>query len=234
MVNVFSFCLYGPPNPRYYPVAMIQNINLIGTHFPGWKVYIYTGPDVDPEFLDQIALYSNVVVRPTGLYGDANMIERFKAIDEPDVGVMFVRDADSRVHWRDRWAIRDFLSRPQFLVHAIRDKVVHTTELMGGLWGMRKIVGFSITEHHEYFKKTPVDYNFGVDQTFLTTVIYPRVREFTLAHIGGSAPSYKGETVIRFPFLHSDSFFCGRTEDLEFRDLPEPPRDIFPFLKTRS
>ena len=40
MVNVFSFCLYGPVNRRYYPEPMIENIALVGKYYPDWKVYI--------------------------------------------------------------------------------------------------------------------------------------------------------------------------------------------------
>ena len=65
MVNVFSFCLYGRPNPRYYPIPMIQNIELVQKHFPGWKVYLYVSPDIDMGFLHQVSKYSNVVIKST-------------------------------------------------------------------------------------------------------------------------------------------------------------------------
>ena len=81
MVKVFSFCLYGPPNPRYYPLPMIQNIQLIAGYYPEWKVYIYVSPDVDVGFLSQ---YPNVVVKQTGKTGVINRIERLFAIDEDD------------------------------------------------------------------------------------------------------------------------------------------------------
>ena len=153
MVKVFSFCLYGPPNPRYYPVPMLQNIDLIGRHFPDWKVYLYTSPDVHAEFLQQVVRYSNVVLRPTGKVGIINMVERFFAIDESDVEIMFVRDADSHVHWKDRWAIRSFLSKPHFHAHAIRDHPEHTSSLMGGMWGIRKSAKLNISKQYE----PPVD-----------------------------------------------------------------------------
>jgi hypothetical protein len=128
---------------------MLQNIDLIGRHFPEWKVYLYTSPDVDAEFLQQVVQYSNVVLRPTGKLGIINMVERFFAIDEPDVEIMFVRDADSHVHWKDRWAIRSFLSKPHFHAHAIRDHPEHTSSLMGGLWGIRKTAKINISKQYE-------------------------------------------------------------------------------------
>lgn len=222
MVKVFSFCLYGPPNPRYYPVAMLQNIDLIGTHFPDWKVYIYTAPDVDPEFLTQVAMYSNVVVKPTGKLGAINMFERFFAIDEPDVEIMFVRDADSRVHWRDRWAIQDFLSKPQFRVHTIRDNIEHSALMMGGLWGMRKTDKFVLSDQYKLYVERPIDRGYGADQSFLGTYVYPYIRDALIVHAGGGAKIFTHEHFAVIPFLHTNECYCGRVEDLSFRDsVPE-------------
>jgi hypothetical protein len=87
---------------------------------------------VDPEFLKQLTDYSNVVIRPTGKLGSINMFERFFAIDEPEVEIMMVRDADSHIHWKDRWAINQFLSNTQYNSHIIRDNKEHTSKMMGG------------------------------------------------------------------------------------------------------
>jgi len=229
MVKVFSFCLFGPPNPRYYPVPILQNIYLIGTHFPDWKVYLYTAPDVQEEFLTQVAMYSNVVVKPTGKLGNINMMERFFAIDDPDVEIMMVRDADSHVHWRDRWAIRDFLSKPEFLAHTIRDNVEHTAMLMGGLWGMRKIPGFSLHAQYELFTQTPIDRGYGLDQSFLTIYVYPYIKNVLLVHVSEGFV-FPHEHSVKFPFVYSDSLYCGRNDGSEFVDKPEPKQTAFPFL----
>jgi hypothetical protein len=229
MVKVFSFCLFGPPNPRYYPVPILQNIYLIGTYFPDWKVYLYTAPDVQEEFLSQVAMYSNVVVKPTGKLGNINMMERFFAIDDPDVEIMMVRDADSHVHWRDRWAIRDFLSKPEFLAHTIRDNVEHTAMLMGGLWGMRKILGFSLRAQYELFTQTPIDRGYGLDQSFLTIYVYPYIKNVLLVHVSEGFV-FPHEHTAKFPFVYSESLYCGRNDGSEFVDKPEPKQTAFPFL----
>jgi len=232
MVKVFSFCLFGPPNPRYYPVPILQNIYLIGTYFPEWKVYLYTAPDVQEEFLSQVAMYSNVVVRPTGKLGNINMMERFFAIEDEDVEIMMVRDADSHVHWKDRWAINDFLSKPEFLVHTIRDHVEHTAKLMGGLWGMRKIPGFSIRRHYELFTQNPIDRGYGLDQSFLTTYIYPYVRSVLLVHVSEGF-MFPKEHIVKFPFVYSESLYCGRNDGSDFVDKHEPKQIAFPFIFTK-
>jgi hypothetical protein len=211
---------------------MLQNIDLIGRHFPEWKVYLYTSPDVDAEFLQQVVQYSNVLLRPTGKLGIINMVERFFAIDEPDVEIMFVRDADSHVHWKDRWAIRSFLSKPHFLAHAIRDHPEHTSSLMGGLWGIRKSAKLNISKQYERFMKDPIDRGYGIDQSFLSTYVYPYIRSALLVHVG-EGPAYEREHFIKFPFLFSKTFFCGRDDGSDFVDVPEPTRRaVFSFLKS--
>jgi hypothetical protein len=211
---------------------MLQNIDLIGRYFPEWKVYLYTSPDVDAEFLQQVVQYSNVVLRPTGKLGIINMVERFFAIDEPDVEIMFVRDADSHVHWKDRWAIRSFLSKPHFHAHAIRDHPEHTSSLMGGLWGIRKTAKINISKQYERFMRDPIDRGYGIDQSFLSTYVYPYIRSALLVHVG-EGPAYEREHFIRFPFLFSKTFFCGRDDGSDFVDVPEPTRRaVFSFLKS--
>ena len=200
MVKVFSFCLYGPPNPRYYPLPIVQNIQLIGAHFPDWKVYLYVSPDVDSGFLRRVSTFPNVVLRHTGKLGLINRLERLFAIDDPDVETMFVRDADSRVHWKDRWAINDFLSKPQFVAHVIRDHKEHNAKILAGLWGMHKEAGVGIKEMFDHYLKDPIDLGYGkdgVDQSFLGSYVYPLLKSRLLVHYSnkrGLIGEYVGRT----------------------------------------
>ena len=209
---------------------MLENIYLAGTYFPTWKVYLYVAPDVDPGFVKQVGQYSNVVIRHTGIHGPENMVHRFFAIDEPDVETMFCRDADSRIHWKDRWAINDFMRRPEFGVHGIRDNKVHGAVLMGGLWGMRKI-GLNMQGTYELFKSDPQDHGCGLDQSLLATCVYPHLKHTLLIHYS-NARTFGGEHCIEFPFEWTSDTHCGRVET-DFKDIPQPPenrRSIYTFL----
>lgn len=226
MINVFSFCLYGPENPVYYQ-GMIENIYLAGMHFPDWKVYIYVGSDVPEEFVQRMAACSNVVIRRTEKLGASNMIERFYAIDEPDVEIMMVRDADSRIHWRDRWCIREFVKSP-FVAHTIRDNGQHTAKMMGGLWGLRKSAGLSMRqEYASYQEDTSRGWRHAHDQNFLADVIYPKVVDRMLVHYSNQR-RIADEHAIEIPFEWSNDCFCGRTEG-KFSDRQQPSLQVKPF-----
>uniref|UniRef100_A0A6C0J4S6 Glycosyltransferase n=1 Tax=viral metagenome TaxID=1070528 RepID=A0A6C0J4S6_9ZZZZ len=227
MVNAFSFCLYGPQNPRYYPAPMTENIQLILKHFPGWVIFVYVGADVDPRYVDILKTAPRVILRYTGKIGAANMIDRFLAIDEPNVDLMMVRDADSRVHWKDRWAIKSFLKSP-FLAHTIRDNPAHTTAIMGGLWGIRKEAGLVIKDEYTEFEKNPINLGSGHDQSFLAVQLYPKIKNILLVHysndLAGGDPH-----ATEFPFPYTNDIYCGRVESTPFQDSEEP-RSTLGFL----
>lgn len=222
MVNAFSFCLYGPENPRYYP-GMLENVYLAGKHFPDWMVYIYYAPDVTESMINHLSACSNVVLRPTGITGPKNMIHRFFAIDEPHVYLMMVRDADSRIHWKDRWAIREFMAS-QCIAHTIRDNAEHTARMMGGLWGLKKISGVRVrSEYENYTEDESLGHRNAHDQNFLADIIYPKVLSRLLVHYS-QAPIFQGEVnAVRFPFDWSNDVYCGRVENA-YVDMPPPPK----------
>lgn len=212
--HVFSFCLYGPENKMYYK-GLLENIELIKTHYPGWKVFVYHSPDVTNEILKALRNFSNVILKETRLTGPVNMVHRFFAIDEPNVEVMMVRDADSRIHWKDRWAIQDFLQKTEYLAHTIRDNVVHNAPIMGGLWGLRKSAALNIRQMYEQFKDASfLDQPKGHDQYFLMRCIYPAVVSKLLVHYsnGRLLPEEHG---VEFPFAWSSELFCGQDVQLE-------------------
>jgi hypothetical protein len=226
MVNVFSFCLYGPENPTYY-TGLLENIYLAGTHFPDWKVYVYVGSDVPDTFIQHIAACSNIVVRQTHMTGPRNMIERFYAIDEPEVELMMVRDADSRIHWKDRWAIREFTKHPRFVAHTIRDHIEHTARMMGGLWGMRKCE-LSIRDLYSKFEDSKGHRN-GHDQNFLGDMVYPHIKDRLLVHYSNNR-LVAGEYGVEFPFDWTNDIYCGRVESAYVETpQPKPKRPALPF-----
>lgn len=230
MVNTFSFCLYGPQNPKYYD-GMLSNIELAEKHFPDWKVYVWIGSDVPPDFTEKMSSYPNVVIRETGKLGEINMIYRFFTIDEADVDIMFVRDADSRIHWKDRWAIRHFLSSP-FFIHTIRDNREHTAHMMGGIWGIRKSVGIHMkTEYENYKEDTSKGHRHAHDQNFLSDVLYPKYKHLLLVHYSNACIHIE-EYGCEFPFEYTNDVYCGRIEEPStFIDHPQAEQKINPTIR---
>lgn len=230
MVNAFSFCLFGPTSTLYHR-GFLENVELIKHHYPGWVVYVYFGSDTDPAFVTHCQSLPNVRIRFTNMTGFANTVWRFYAIDEPDVDVCFFRDADSRIHWKDRWAINGFMNST-FTAHIIRDHSHHTAMIAAGMWGVSRSILPSIktlfdqwTPVFAGFGKPEDPHGFGIDQNFLVKCVYPLIRPGALVHYSNGC-IFTGERGVEFPFVWSNDVYCGRREGV-FVDSPDPRRSIF-------
>jgi len=235
MVNAFSFCLYGPTQVFYHQ-GFLENIELIKTHYPGWVVYAYLGSDTEPAFRDRLLSDPVVRVRDTGIVGPKNTILRFYAIDEPDVDICFFRDADSRIHWKDRWAINSFL-KSGFACHVIRDHPDHSARILAGLWGLRSGTIPSIQDLYTAWTPASAGFGdpakldgFGIDQNFLSLEVYPRIVDRLLVHF--SYNQFRGETCVQFPFRYTNEIFCGQYQRIPFVDSSDPAIP-FSFVKIR-
>jgi len=121
---------------------------------------------------------------------------------------MFVRDADSRIHHRDRWAIDEFLKSTK-IAHSIRDHPFHTVPMLGGLWGLKRCdvsIKDLVTPHLE----TP--WGFGLDQIFLKDTVYPLLKYRMLVHTSQQYRYSDEEVHEGFPWVFSETCYCGKAE----------------------
>jgi hypothetical protein len=185
---------------------MHENIKDISNLYPEWKVYIYHG-DID---LEPFQSYTNVVLIKVKITQHHWIrLERFTPIDNSDVSVMIVRDADSRINVRDQWCIEQFLESP-LKFHVIRDHPYHAWFILAGLWGIKKgcIPHFSFRRAIDiYIENSSKNDGAALDQFFLKDVIYPKIKSISLAHgrftLSGENPA------IPIPLEHN-GIFCGQ------------------------
>jgi hypothetical protein len=207
-MHVFSFCIYGPHH--FYYRGLEENIKLIREYYPDWHIFVYVGADATQEFLHHMKLYPNTHWIPPGCSGNANMVWRFFAIDNPEVETMHVRDADSRCHVRDRWCIDKFMES-SYLAYTIRDNPGHQIRIMGGLWGCRKLP-FSM--RHLYLKNRKAilsrPHEFGYDQDFLARCVWDCVKSSFASYGYARVESEEHYTPIDASL--PDRPYCGMVE----------------------
>ena len=207
---VFSFSLYGSA-PKYTR-GMICNAQQLAISFPAARVNVYIASDVPSDIYDILAAMPNVhLISVPRRPGSAGMFDRYRAIDEPDCDVMFVRDADSRVHARDIACIEDFLATPDKLLHIIRDHKYHTCKIMGGTIGMRKaaIGRKSMSERISTWINRD---QYMMDQHFLVSEFYEALKPVALIHDRfGRYDSTEKLTTFRVPIY--DNLFVGQVHD---------------------
>jgi hypothetical protein len=186
---VIAFSLYGNAS-RYLP-GLYKNCKVISETYPSFFIYVYVGNDFDHSILTILNEFKNIKIIQTGKSGHINMCYRFIPIDDDDVGISFSRDADSLVNKRDMYCINSFIkSNKKFLI--IRDHPAHGTEILGGMWGIKKgLLNFNMkNEINDFFKNTVNKH--GDDQNFLSNKIYHLVKNSSL--IFDEFCNYPGET----------------------------------------
>lgn len=153
----FSFCLFGTQDK--YLKGMAKNVEMIRRDYPTWDIRIYASPECE-GFARSLGVHTVA----THTEGFVNVLYRFHALFD-DYDVVCIRDADSRIHARDRWCIDHFMRSP-YTVYTTRDHPYHTYPIMGGLWGVKRGHPlFSARDIEEFIKTSHTGYT--TDTTFL-------------------------------------------------------------------
>jgi hypothetical protein len=177
MVKVFSFCIFGSKDK--YVKGLLKNIELITSEFPDSEIWVYVGNDVP-----YLGYYDNVKYIHTGIRGNENKFFRYFPIDDEQVEVAFIRDADSRVYSRDVKFIKEFLLSDK-LFHSIQDNINHPNcgKIMAGMWGIKKgLLKYKVYDMYLGWKHYNSVNDFWDDTRFLDNVIYPLVVNDMLLH----------------------------------------------------
>lgn len=208
-MKVISFCIYGSKDK--YCKGLNENLKLVQSNLPDYNVFIYLGDGVPAQWINTFKSYSFVKIIETGRVGHDNMINRFYAIDESEVEIAIIRDADSRIHDRDIWCIKNF-ENSSYLFHTIRDHPEHRAFILGGLWGIKKgCVQVKIQDLYNQYNQLGQTINkIQHDQYFLRDVIYPLVCSKTIIYVFNERMRMGlAEHIIKIPLEVTNDDFCG-------------------------
>lgn len=180
MKRVFSFSLFGSAEKYWH--GLLVNIDVIQKNFPGWEVYVWYGGGTPDDIVSKIKEIPIVKLIPTNETGLINMSYRFFSIDDPEVEVAIIRDADSRVYERDRMCIQEFVNSNK-LFHIIRDHPNHHHRIMGGMWGIKKgLLHKKLQDIFIEWRQTNTATEFWNDMDFLRDIFYPAVIPVAMIH----------------------------------------------------
>lgn len=175
MKKIISFSLWGK-NPKY-TVGAIRNAELAKEIYSDWVCRFYIGKSVPNKIIDELNKMNNIEVITMDEQGDwTGMFWRFYACE--DSNIMISRDTDSRLSYREKFAVDEWLSSNKDF-HIMRDHPYHNTEILGGMWGCKNGLLKNIRTLINNYKKG----NFWqVDQNFLKEKIYPLVINNSIIH----------------------------------------------------
>jgi hypothetical protein len=217
-MKVISFCIYGTNNK--YCKGLDENLKLMQLNLSDFNAFIYVGDKVSQDWINQYETYSFVKLFYTDRIGHDNMINRFYAIDEENVDVAIIRDADSRLHERDIWCIRHFIES-NYLFHTIRDHPEHRTLILGGLWGIKKnLLNQKMSDLYLQFNSNNLSFNIVQhDQYFLRDIIYPLVNKNMIIYtFNEKMKMIDNEVMLKIPFAVINHDFCGLAINYDVSD----------------
>lgn len=176
--NLIAFSLWG--DDPVYTHGAIVNAQL-GPHvYPGWRCRFYCDDSVPIPIMDELRRLGAEVhmIRDKALLG-MKALWRFLAADDAKADRFICRDTDSRLNVQEALAVDAWIKSGKPF-HVMRDHPYHMEVMLAGMWGgvtrvlpnvrelSRVVAGFS-----------PNRWN---DQEFLRDVVWPLVRDHTLAH----------------------------------------------------
>jgi hypothetical protein len=214
-MKIFSFCIFGDDMKYYF--GLRENIRLIREYFPEFHIFIYIGLNRNDDFIDNnISISSDEKIHfiETGKEGIINTMYRFQPILLEDSECVIVRDTDSEINARDRWAIQDFLSdsMPTYSVQIIRDHYWHKSRMMGGLTAFKQVDIDIKNQFKEILKdldsnNDPIKIEYGFEEKLLSERIYPLIKENALVY--SNICIFNGETRREIDFENDGINFCG-------------------------
>ena len=194
---VISFGLYGA-DPKYTQ-GMIRNAELAPKYFPGWVVRVYTDGSSPQAVYGRIRALGGEIVVIEGVGGGiAGMFWRFLVADDAAVDRFIVRDSDSRLNLRERFAVQEWIESGK-AIHSIRDHPNHERPLNGGMWGGVKGV---IPDMAGKVKGYGNRRTYGGDLDFLGGLIWPLVKHDQISHDAYSCAKFPNSRP--FPTRRSD------------------------------
>lgn len=175
--KLITFSLWGD-NPKY-TIGALRNAILAKKIYPDWICRFYVGKSVPKDIIESLKQNSNVEIVEMNEEGNwTGMFWRFYPASESDIEIMISRDCDSRLNIREKLAVDDWINSDKGF-HIMRDHPWHGTQILGGMWGVKKNILPNMKELIDNFKKGEY---WQVDQGFLAQIIYPIIKNNSMVH----------------------------------------------------
>jgi hypothetical protein len=180
--NVITFCVYGT-HPMY-SVGALKNAQLALKLYPDWICRFYVFKECE-HLIPEIKKFPNTEVVFCNKKGSHySMLYRFLPFGEKDVNYFMSRDTDSRLSYREKEAVDEWLSSGKSF-HIMKDHpVYHRTPeypLLGGMFGAKGGIVFDIQQRILNYISSNMDMH-GMDQYFLQSIYNDFAKNDNLTH----------------------------------------------------
>lgn len=208
MIKAISYSLFG--TQPIYLAGALKNAELIPKFYPGWTPIFYCELESVPlSTIVELRKRDACVFSYSRTDYPNGMFKRFCIADDPQVERFLVRDVDSRPSAREAAAVEAWIdSKKDF--HICRDHPWHQAPIMGGLWGAKGGLLTNVEASIKSFRRSRHPYSretqYGADQEFLMSYVWPKARSNSLIH---DSFRVHGLTGVPFPDGLSEGDFVG-------------------------
>ena len=178
MKKLISFCLYGDDSS--YIDGAILNAKASKLVFKDWELRFYISDEIQNSLENELQSLGCKTIRMKRKAFCDFMFYRFLPIQETYYDAVIIRDVDSILDERDEWTGKEWV-KSECSFHIIRDHPNHMFYILGGLFGYRP-KSKKINNLKDLLSKWNNFNEYGADQDFLASKIYPLVRDDAYIH----------------------------------------------------
>ena len=209
-MKLITFSLWGQ-NPKYL-IGALKNASLAKDIYPDWICRFYVGQSVPTTIVYQLEGMNNTQIVQREEFGDwRGMFWRFEPASEEGVEVMISRDTDSRLNYREKAAVDEWLNSDKGF-HIMRDHPHHGFPVLGGMWGVKANVIPEMTSLINNFSQSD---EYGTDYKFFAEAVMPYLDKDTIMT---HDEFFEGRP---FPTARSGLEFVGQVFDENDSIVPE-------------
>lgn len=212
-MKIIAFSLFG--SIERYRLGLIRNIEIAAHLFPDWVCLAYCDEENYKQLEHLHFDNARIILQQKESHGMSGMTWRLNACHDSENEVIIFRDTDSFLTPREKEIVDEWLASP-LDVHLIRDHPLHTSPVMGGMFGVRdqsaRLLSRVIKDHHATHRQT----GYGDDQDFLTKHFYPKIIDRALVHT--TSVRYLFEFALPIRPCQSEELFIGAYEFASYEE----------------
>jgi hypothetical protein len=187
-LGVIAFSLYGA-SPRY-TVGALRNAEMAKHVYPGWTLRFYVDDTVPADIVGQLHHLKAEIVRVPRGHDQSGSLWRLAAADDPGFARWMIRDCDSRLTYRERRAVDEWIEGGAPF-HVIRDHPYHKQPIMACAFGGARASIPDMAGKISSWSAAARNDRYGTDEAFLAAVVWPLVKDSALVH--DTFGSYDGQ-----------------------------------------
>ncbi len=197
--GLIAYSLYGS-KPMYLHGALI-NAEMVRHIYPGFTARFYIADDVPQHVVERLVDLNCEIVRCGSYTQCEGMLWRLQALEEPGYDVVCIRDADSRLSYRERMLLDEWL-QTDYAYHAVRDHPQHENAVILSHFNSRKPLKLP--------PRVCSSNTYNVDERYFQDQVVPLIRDEMMVHdTFGSGPRCAAETRSTVPLAEHWHYYVG-------------------------